>query len=233
MRKVNVEWHSAWLDPVFFVISSSGLGWVQVIIILFCFPWKAFLGGARTGQTSQPGLTQESTQTANFNPLPSPEAQHPTPNTQHPTPLPKYDIIALLSGRMGKAPLLLYSWAFTGIVDTAIKHAVPRDRPSNEPWALPQEDVHAWSFASGHTAGAFGLAWVIFFMTRNTPNSKWGWAALVWGALVGFSRIYRGVHWPSDVASGFCVGLMCACVFMAVLPKPPVKRGGGRVDGKG
>jgi undecaprenyl-diphosphatase len=169
-RSINLGWHSTWLDPIFFVVSSTGLGWVQALIILGFFPWKAL----RTKTKRRKALAST-------------------------------------------APLLLCAWAFTGIVDTAIKHAVPRDRPSNEPWALPQENVHAWSFASGHTASSFGIAFAFFFLTRGTKLSNWGWAGLVWAGLVGFSRIYRGVHWPSDVLSGFFVGLGCACVFMAVV----------------
>jgi undecaprenyl-diphosphatase len=175
MRQINVGWHSPWLDPIFFVISSTGLGWVQVIIILACIPWKSLFD-----RTS-----------------------------------PAYrDFRGLMSGKISAAPLFLYSWVFTGTIDTIVKHAVPRDRPSYEPWDLPQEDVHAWSFASGHTAGAFGLAFLAFFLSRGTRFSKWGWAALVWAALVGFSRVYRGVHWPTDVVSGFFVGLGCSCLFM-------------------
>jgi len=176
-REINLGWHSAFLDPIFFVISSTGLGWVQALVILACFPRKTIF-------------------------------DRKSPN--------HLNCKALFTGRLSIAPLLLYAWAFTGIVDTIVKHAVPRDRPSNEPWALPQEDVHAWSFASGHTASSFGIAFAFFFLTRGTKDSKWGWAGLIWAGLVGISRIYRGVHWPSDVVSGLFVGLGCACLFMIV-----------------
>lgn len=62
------------------------------------------------------------------------------------------------------------------------------------------------SFPSGHSAAALALygaiAWLLFRRTR-----RWGaWLLLLVPAAVGFARLYRGMHHPSDVIAGFLLG---------------------------
>lgn len=65
------------------------------------------------------------------------------------------------------------------------------------------------SFPSGHTATAFWLAGNIAFSFRNRNISI---IALIVAALIGFSRIAVGVHWPLDVTTGAIIGWICAYV---------------------
>lgn len=63
------------------------------------------------------------------------------------------------------------------------------------------------SFPSGHTCAAFASAGA-FLWSRG-----WHWeTAVVWSAaiLMGFSRLYLGVHYPSDVLVGALCGLLCS-----------------------
>lgn len=65
------------------------------------------------------------------------------------------------------------------------------------------DKLTSWSFPSGHTSSAFASATAIF-----AGNKKWGTAALVFAALMGFTRIYLGVHFCTDVLAGALVGII-------------------------
>ena len=61
------------------------------------------------------------------------------------------------------------------------------------------------SFPSGHTSASFAAATAIYAV-----NKKWGIAAYIFAAVMGFSRLYLGVHFPTDVACGAIVGTVAA-----------------------
>jgi undecaprenyl-diphosphatase len=61
------------------------------------------------------------------------------------------------------------------------------------------------SFPSGHASIAFALAFGLLL-----HNRKWGAFMLALAALVGFSRVWVGVHYPLDVIGGLLVGLVAA-----------------------
>lgn len=60
------------------------------------------------------------------------------------------------------------------------------------------------SFPSGHTGAAFAFCWVVF---RTMPK-KFGIPALILAALMGLSRLYVGVHYPTDVIAGMITGIL-------------------------
>lgn len=59
------------------------------------------------------------------------------------------------------------------------------------------------SFPSGHTTAAFAFASALW---RTAPRAWMKWAALAAAVLMAFSRLYVGVHYPSDVLTGILVG---------------------------
>lgn len=61
------------------------------------------------------------------------------------------------------------------------------------------------SFPSGHTATAFSI-YLIFCLLL--PGRWWLWVGLLYGLLVGYSRIYLAQHFPLDVAAGMLVGVV-------------------------
>ena len=70
-----------------------------------------------------------------------------------------------------------------------------------------------WSFPSGHTTNSFACAWVLF---RRAPR-RYGVPALVMAALIALSRLYVGVHYPTDVLGGLIIGIASACGAMAIV----------------
>lgn len=64
---------------------------------------------------------------------------------------------------------------------------------------------HGYSFPSLHTANAFACAATVFFR-----NKKAGVPCIVLAALIGFSRLYFFVHYPSDIFCGAVLGVASA-----------------------
>jgi undecaprenyl-diphosphatase len=94
-----------------------------------------------------------------------------------------------------------------GLLNLYLKDIFQRPRPS----IAPLMDLTSYSFPSGHAMNSFIfysiLAYFVFHFTRNKMLSIGvSCFALVLIFLVGFSRIYLGVHYPSDVLAGFIAG---------------------------
>jgi undecaprenyl-diphosphatase len=85
-----------------------------------------------------------------------------------------------------------------------IKNLVKRDRPCEVLANVNRRIIPAdqFSFPSGHTAAAFAIATLVslHFPMLCMP-------VLIWASLVGLSRIYLGVHYPTDIVAGVVIGL--------------------------
>ena len=68
------------------------------------------------------------------------------------------------------------------------------------------------SFPSGHAAFFFALAVTIFFYNR-----RWGIWYFIWAMVIGFARIFAGVHWPADIIGGIIVGVFCGVLVHRLL----------------
>jgi undecaprenyl-diphosphatase len=102
------------------------------------------------------------------------------------------------------------------IFGQTFKTLMPRERPSNLPFAVAQEPHKHSSFPSSHTSCAFGIA--VAGGILATRRRKWGVVAAlyIWATLVGLSRIYRGVHWPTDVLGGALIGIVGGCIAVII-----------------
>jgi membrane-associated phospholipid phosphatase len=98
------------------------------------------------------------------------------------------------------------------------KAFIYRQRPSNLALASPQEPHLFSSFPSGHTTTSFALAFFAVLVFRGTRWAWIGWLTLGYASLVGLSRIYRGVHWPSDVLGGIAAGALAAGLVYLLFP---------------
>lgn len=101
----------------------------------------------------------------------------------------------------------------TSIVVVIVKRTVRRNRPAHEVQALAPPD--RFSFPSGHTAAAFALAIAMFGAIPMVAP-----ALIVVAILVGYGRMYLGVHYPIDVLAGVCVGVFTGSI-VALLPVTP------------
>ena len=65
-----------------------------------------------------------------------------------------------------------------------------------------------FSFPSGHTNAAFAAMLPLFLMGKK----NWSWLALLFAILMGISRIYLVVHYPSDVLGGLITGTIAGII---------------------
>jgi len=104
------------------------------------------------------------------------------------------------------AAAILFNTAST----TVLKNVVKRERPYNTYTGIFSDKIESdYAFPSGHTSSAFATATSLAITTK-----KWYVAvpAFAWSASVGYSRIYLGQHYPSDVIMGAIVGTSSAII---------------------
>lgn len=98
-----------------------------------------------------------------------------------------------------------------------LKNLVARIRPyevlENLTILIPKPGEY--SFPSGHSGSSFAVACVMF---RQLPK-RYGIPALILAALIGLSRLYVGVHYPSDVLFGAIDGIAIGLAAEAIVEK--------------
>ena len=112
------------------------------------------------------------------------------------------------------------------VVTQILKYSINRPRPAQTyPGEIfPYQNEEGKSMPSGHTALAFAVA-----TTAALEYKKWYIAvpAFIWAGAVGYSRMYLGVHYFSDVMTGAAIGVGSAFLSQYLVriifkPKPPV-----------
>ena len=94
----------------------------------------------------------------------------------------------------------------TEVLNVVLKRTFERPRPT-----LFQEieTLHSYSFPSGHAMAAaaiYGMMGVVIARLAPTHRRPLVVALPILVVMIGMSRIYLGVHWPSDVLAGFAAG---------------------------
>jgi len=190
-RAIHVGLHRVWLDPLMVAITFTGLGYPQIAwLLLAIFRRKLdsrLLLGLIFGVAVALGFVEKS-------PLAFAAA------------LLGSALVLVL--RRPVAACALWALILSGALRIAVVPLVGRQRPSNFEFATPLEDIHGFSsFPSGHTTTTFAIATVVTWCCARTEESWLAWTTVAWACLVGFSRIYVGVHYPLDVIAGAAFGI--------------------------
>jgi undecaprenyl-diphosphatase len=119
--------------------------------------------------------------------------------------------------RRAEAAWLGFSIVGASVLDTAFKLSLNRPRPELVPHLAKVSNA---SFPSGHAMISAAIYFTVAAMLAETQSRTAVRAYLmalagVLVVLIGVSRIYLGVHWPSDVMAGWCLGSVWALVAFA------------------
>jgi len=96
----------------------------------------------------------------------------------------------------------------------AMKFLVQRPRPfiANNVNVLAASS--GWSFPSGHAAIAFALSFAVYHY-----HKKIGICFFIAGSLIALSRVFVGVHWPSDILAGAVLGIFAGWAIVRISKK--------------
>jgi undecaprenyl-diphosphatase len=111
-----------------------------------------------------------------------------------------------------------------------VKNAVARIRPCHaiQGIRLIVACPSSYSMPSGHALSSFAFALPLFYLTRGYIALTWRLYPLVLASMVAFSRIYLGVHYPTDVLGGALlgalIGLVLSVLYQVIVTEEIVKR---------
>lgn len=147
--------------------------------------------------------------------------------------VPLYVILCYLLYKNFKLRSLLYILLFIAIgvtvsdqVSGIFKYGVARLRPCHDPSLQNVMRIvkcgGQYGFYSAHASNTFFLASYLSFLLKD--KLKWfPYAIFVWAAVVAYSRIYLGVHFPGDILVGAFVGTLLGGLF-AMLAKKVINK---------
>ncbi len=120
--------------------------------------------------------------------------------------------------------MIIINLIISAILNEGLKHIIQRSRPD----ILRLIDIHGYSFPSGHSMVSMSFYGLLIFLCFRNYKSKWKYIIISLFALlilfIGFSRIYLGVHFVSDVLGGFCLGIAWIGAFSTVIDLRYIKK---------
>lgn len=130
-------------------------------------------------------------------------------------------LLALRKTRLAYGVPLSIGALFVSLANKGVKALVMRPRPDQAMFLIEQG---GWSFPSGHAiTSMFFFGMLIWLIRRNVINRRLANILTVLLAipmvLIGISRVYLGVHYPTDVLAGWCLGLLVIVIAMIAIEK--------------
>ena len=124
-----------------------------------------------------------------------------------------------LTAHRYSAILLFIATTGSILLNNLLKLGFARPRPQLFDWGT---HVVSSSFPSGHAMSAAVVYGTVAYLAARLQRRRWHRAvtmlcAIVLIMLIGFTRLYLGVHYPSDVIAGMIIGLAWAAFCMATL----------------
>ena len=93
---------------------------------------------------------------------------------------------------------------FSGLITAGLKYGTAQERPSvRYPEIIPRSESGPYTFPSAHTSYAFATATAV---SLSYPRWYVIAPAYLWAGGVAWSRMYLGVHFPSDILGGIIIG---------------------------
>jgi len=126
-------------------------------------------------------------------------------------------VYLLLRRRRAEAGWIAASLAGSALINSALKNLFHRARPDVVPHLV---EVASASFPSGHAMSSAAIYLTLGVMLAETDQRPAG-RVFIMGFMtllsvaIGCTRVYLGVHWPSDVVAGWCLGAAWALIVFA------------------
>lgn len=130
-------------------------------------------------------------------------------------------LLYLFGGARAKkiAILALLALFISNVIVFVLKYIIAEPRPflvlGNVHQLVPETEIY--SFPSGHTTSSFAAATVIglkYSLQLKNKKFRLIYPLIAFAAVIGFSRIYIGVHYPFDVIFGALIGIICALIVL-------------------
>jgi membrane protein DedA with SNARE-associated domain/membrane-associated phospholipid phosphatase len=119
-------------------------------------------------------------------------------------------LLLMLMRKWQAALFAISTLLLTAVVNTSLKHLVARARPE-----VLLEPLHSYSLPSGHSSAAFAYCLVLGVLAGRGQPPRWQLTWLLIASLpasaIALSRVYLGVHWPTDILAG----ALLACTLCA------------------